>query len=82
MNNVINVFPNPTTGKVIVNIGNDNLTIDGVNVFDMMGKKVYADNQKRKESSQLDLSQLSNGVYNVQIISADQSINRSITIKH
>lgn len=82
LNNVINVFPNPTTGKVIVNIGNDNLTIDGVNVFDMMGKKVYADNQKRKESSQLDLSQLSNGVYNVQIISADQSINRSITIKH
>jgi hypothetical protein len=48
----------------------------------MMGKKVYADNQKRNGSSQLDFSQLSNGVYNVQIISAGQSINRSITIKH
>ena len=63
----INIYPNPTTG--IVTISNeDNLTIDKIEILDILGKTVAT---KTENTSQIDISHLSNGIYIFKIYSGE-----------
>ncbi len=55
------IYPNPSNG--IINIGNKNL--NRIVVYDITGKKI----KELKASSQIDLSDVSKGIYLINLIS-------------
>ena len=67
------IYPNPTTG--IINIGNMNLT--EIAIFDTSGKKIKA----MAPQAQLDLSDISKGIYLMKLVSADAILVEKIVIK-
>ena len=58
----IKLFPNPTSGKIVVS--NENIEIKNVEIYNIYGEKVkcisFSNNQK---STELDVSELSKGLY-------------------
>ncbi|WP_296386228.1 T9SS type A sorting domain-containing protein [Winogradskyella sp.] len=71
------LYPNPASQ--IVNIkSNDGLTITSVEVYDISGKKI---NIKLSRNNSLNISNLANGVYLLNIISDDRSVTKKLIIK-
>jgi len=67
INRKINIYPNPTTG--IISISNeDNETIDKIEIVDILGKTVAT---KTENTSQVDITSLSNGMYVFKIYSGE-----------
>ena len=62
MNYELRVYPNPTTGELVV-IDNGQLTIDNVEVFDVLGRKQKAESRKENGGILIDVSGLSGGIY-------------------
>ncbi|MDR0863524.1 MAG: T9SS type A sorting domain-containing protein [Candidatus Symbiothrix sp.] len=58
--NAISIYPNPTTGKL--EIGNGELKIQQISIFNMLGRNVL-----NTQQTTLDISHLPTGVYFVQI---------------
>ncbi len=72
----LSIYPNPTNGFLKINSGNTN--INGVEVSDIMGKIVFIANQSNKQNEmQIDLSDLNNGGYFVQVCTED--LNKSVS---
>ncbi|HQZ23664.1 MAG TPA: T9SS type A sorting domain-containing protein [Flavobacterium sp.] len=70
----INMYPNPTTG--IVTISNEeNLSIDKIEILDILGKRVAT---KTGNTSQVDISHLSNGMYVFKIYSGIDVLAKKI----
>lgn len=65
----IEVFPNPTSGSLIIHVPND-INITNFRLFNLMGQEVKVANFE--QNVQVDLSELENGVY-VLIINTDLS---------
>ena len=63
----ITIYPNPTTGELIID--NGELTINSVEVFDVFGRKLKGKGGKEQGGGkiQLDISDLSAGIYFVKI---------------
>jgi len=79
----LNVFPNPTDGHVYINI---DLAIrkDGlVEIFDLLGKKVfdYAFKNLTAESIEADLSNQPKGMYTVTLRSGDEFISKKLVLQ-
>ncbi len=70
----IAIYPNPSHG--IVNINSKHI-IDTVDVFSILGYKVA----EFKTSTQLDLSQLTSGIYLLKIIAEGKTTTKKIVIK-
>ncbi len=72
-NHFIRVFPNPSDG--IINIENKNLKADKIEIFNILGEKVY---ERIVETSRgmslLDISELSEGLYFLKILDKDGEI--------
>ena len=67
-------YPNPTTG--IISISNqNNLTIDKIEIVDVLGKTVAT---KTENTSQVDISHLSNGIYIFKIYSGETVSTKKI----
>lgn len=73
---VVSIYPNPSNGLVVVKTAALNAQ---VNVFDINGKNVFSQITDSFET-QINLSHLANGVYQMNIISDNQSINQKIMI--
>ena len=73
---VVSIFPNPSNGFVVVKTAVLNAQ---VNVFDINGKKVFTQTTSSFETP-LDLSHLANGVYQLNIVSENKSLNHKIMI--
>lgn len=72
--NKVRLSPNPSNGVVHIS----NLPEDGaVDVYDPIGKKVLSMNASKLAGHTLDLSSLSNGLYIIQISSAQNEINQT-----
>lgn len=69
------VYPNPANNYIIVE-GSD---IQEVEIFDMMGRKLIS--HKAENSSTIDVSGLSSGIYLVRTIDADNNISMQKIIK-
>jgi hypothetical protein len=62
----ISVYPNPTTGKLVIT--NYELLITGIDVLDITGRNVSSHQQITPSSyQQIDISHLARGIYMVQI---------------
>jgi hypothetical protein len=66
----INVFPNPTNGLVNIKVGMKNANVD---IFNLVGEKVYSTFIKDEETATVDLSDYPKGVYIVNITDGVQS---------
>ncbi|KAB1156062.1 T9SS type A sorting domain-containing protein [Flavobacterium luteum] len=74
LNNAIKVFPNPTKG--IVTISSDkNTIIDKIEIVDILGKTVSI---KTKNTSQIDISEFSNGIYIFKIFAGEAIFQKKI----
>ncbi|HWS59332.1 MAG TPA: T9SS type A sorting domain-containing protein, partial [Flavobacterium sp.] len=67
VNKKINIYPNPTTGLVTIS-NEDNLTIDKIEIVNVLGKTVAT---KTENTSQVDITSLSNGMYVFKIYSGE-----------
>ena len=72
----INVYPNPTTGELIIE--NGKLNIENVEIFDVMGRMVHTVETRFIASSRLDISDLSAGIYFVRITTETGTITKKI----
>jgi hypothetical protein len=77
------VYPNPTDGHVYIDINMTKKEDGLVEIFDVMGKKVYKYEFKAltAESIEADLSSLRSGVYFVTLKSGNDIITKKLMIK-
>lgn len=73
-NNSIKVFPNPTTGMVAIS-SPENATIDKIEVIDVLGKTILV---KTGNTSQLDISSFSKGMYIFKLYAGDTIFQKKI----
>ncbi len=71
------LYPNPATADVVYLTTQQN-DIKEVRVFDVFGELVLTD---RISSKALDISRLSPGIYMVQVVENNKSINRKLVVK-
>lgn len=68
--NIVNVFPIPSNGEI--NLKSNEIISDlKIKIFDVKGNLVYTNNFKETIESQIDLSNLSNGEYVIELILND-----------
>lgn len=79
--NTISVFPNPVVNYLNFHFKQNEAVNYMVKLFDMSGKQVMNANLKsQNQNSQLDISQLSNGVYVLTLESKETNYNTSFKI--
>lgn len=80
---LISIFPNPSSGIVKVNFPSQQ--ISKIIVLDVLGNVIgeYSRNPIKNDSFEIDLSDQSNGVYFLQIITQENKlVNRKIILSH
>ncbi len=79
----IELFPNPTTGKMTFNINGGTAQNVSVRILDVLGRPVLTTGTAKAAegttSLDLDLSALSSGLYTAEIVSGDQRVTKRIT---
>jgi len=75
----INVYPNPTTGQLTMD--NGQLTINGVEIFDVFGKKLFEEKENLTVLRSYDLTVFPAGVYFLKITTENGIITKKV-IKH
>jgi hypothetical protein len=80
----ISMFPNPTTGKVFMKMNEDYLPDFTVSVFNVLGESVIAPTNYKAGTSniEMDLSNVSSGVYLVKIQSNQGNVVKQVTVTH
>lgn len=77
--NQITIYPNPTSGKIQIK---SNEIIRLIEMFDMQGKLVNYINQPNLYSIELDLSNLTNGIYLIQSTIGNQIIHDKVILRN
>lgn len=72
------VYPNPASD--IINVKSDD-SIQRIDILDSMGRVVYSANQSGGSMANLDVSQFSNGMYQVRVTTASQMTTQRIVIR-
>ncbi len=75
--NSINIFPNPSNGKFVIKGLSFNTQIK---IYDAVGKLVF-ETYTNKDSEELNLAHVEEGVYFIQVFSATDVLQRKILIK-
>ncbi len=73
---VVAVYPNPTTGKIYINVKNGNRKAD-VELYNLLGKKVL----ESKNTVELDLSDFNRGVYLMKIYDGTNCYTKRIHLQ-
>jgi hypothetical protein len=81
-NNTISVFPNPTTGLLTIQLNtNDEMNlIKTVNIYDVMGRKVYFSSVNQKIAV-LNLSSYPKGIYFIETNDSENGYNQKISVQ-
>ncbi len=69
--NPLKLYPNPTTDKFIIESNNESLKMNAIKIINALGQTVLVATPKNTLSYQLDISNLSNGLYTV-IVTTDK----------
>ena len=72
------LFPNPSNGKFTIT---SKLDLNTVDIYNVLGAKVYAANLKPESSNEIDISGLSHGIYIVSISNGTTLFMRRIAIE-
>jgi hypothetical protein len=79
-NSDISVYPNPTTGRVLIKNNTDE-SLETINVYSLNGQLVLRrDNSAKLSENELDLSSFANGLYLVHLKTAKESYVKSIIL--
>ena len=79
--NLINIYPNPTTGifnVVVKNFGDDDFSIQ---IIDVRGQIIYCQNNITSDIEQIDLNYVAKGVYFILIKSNEYVITKKLIIE-
>jgi hypothetical protein len=80
-NSELNVFPNPASKNISVNLSNKNKKISEIKIIDTQGKVVLMlNNLRAAERSNFDVSELSNGFYYLKVRSEETEYFKRIII--
>lgn len=77
----IQLFPNPTSGLVNLNIQNAQQAISTIRVYGILGELLFEQEIKDSNNFPIDLSNEVSGTYHVQIINGDQQLTQTIIKK-
>lgn len=75
---LVEIYPNPSNGKIYIELGN-NAEVVTITVIDINGK-VVANKMASNDQVSLDLSEVENGIYFVQIRRSNEMITKKISI--
>ncbi len=81
--NNINIYPNPSNGKLYIDIAGEEMAEVNVYIMDMLGQVHVEENivfGQGNTSSKFDLGKLANGLYIVKLTRGDQSYSHKITV--
>ena len=78
--NHINLYPNPASDIVTLNLGNTNNTDLTMNIYNLIGAFVKTEKLKQNQQ-QINVGDLSNGIYIVELKSKDWSGKQKIIIQ-
>jgi hypothetical protein len=71
------LYPNPAAADIVY-VTTEQNAVKQIRIFDVFGELILTD---RISSKALDISRLSPGVYMVQVIENDKSINRKLVVR-
>jgi hypothetical protein len=74
----LNIFPNPSTGKFILD---SKITKGEISVYNVSGEKVFYSNAQSSEDKSIDLSEQPNGIYFLNIKTKNGSTTRKLIIQ-
>ncbi|MBK8364526.1 MAG: T9SS type A sorting domain-containing protein [Bacteroidetes bacterium] len=71
----VGIYPNPSTGMIDINFGNETPGVVEINIIDAFGKThfVSQENLKSNDTRKLNLKDLSSGIYFVKISFGNES---------
>lgn len=70
--NLIGIYPNPTSGAFQIQVGNGQLAVGKVEIYNVLGENIYKSSViGHQSSSTIDLSSHPKGIYFVKVISED-----------
>ena len=75
----LQIYPNPTTNNRVF-IVTDNANPKEIDVFDLLGKKVFS-TTSNSTAKELNLSQLKSGVYLIRIKEKETTVTRKLVLK-
>ncbi|MEM9051420.1 MAG: T9SS type A sorting domain-containing protein [Bacteroidota bacterium] len=76
----LEIFPNPATDRVIVDIPVGTSPDQLLSVFDMMGKKVHEQRVNQVGKKEVELSALPNGVYNLVLNEVEATFSTKLVV--
>lgn len=62
----LNIFPNPASNIVIIKM-DDEIEIENVEIYNLLGKKVYTHKTSNQQNTEINISNLSKGMYVVKV---------------
>jgi hypothetical protein len=76
----VTIYPNPTNGKFVVNVSNNNSSETQIEVYNTLGQRIFVSELKMNvvNDFEIDLSHVPANTYFVKIISGDQTVVRKV----
>ncbi|HOY91192.1 MAG TPA: T9SS type A sorting domain-containing protein, partial [Bacteroidales bacterium] len=81
-NQLINIYPNPTSDRVNIEL-NDNMSLKGLSLLDITGRVIPTNIFLNSQNSfYLDLSNLADGIYYLQLFIDESKYINKIIVQH
>jgi hypothetical protein len=77
----LNIYPNPSNGVFVLNLGNQLKNVNNIEVINTFGQVVYQNRKPQLSELQIDLSQFSKGLYFVKVRNNDNEIINKIVVE-
>ncbi len=78
----VSISPNPNTGVFVINFSNPNSKNININVINLIGETIKTINTISGRREQINLSELGNGVYYLQICSENNTVVKKVIVTH
>ncbi|WP_445748100.1 T9SS type A sorting domain-containing protein [Polaribacter sp.] len=78
LKNTISLYPNPASNKITIK---SDVAIDAVEIYNLLGKSIYAKKNTNKSDLIIDTSKFSKGVYLVKVKFDDTSIIKKLIVQ-
>jgi len=76
----LNIFPNPASNIVIIKM-DDEIEIENVEIYNLLGKKVYTHKTSNQQNTEINISNLSKGMYVVKVKVNNFIISKKLIIQ-
>jgi uncharacterized delta-60 repeat protein len=78
--NLVSLFPNPANTTIQLKLSqNENGTVE---LWNVMGERVYTENISNESKKEIDIKNISNGIYFVKVFDGEKSYCKKLIIEH